>query len=149
MRGFALTVSVLSVGCAGAALYTRDDGGAWQSARSTLEREQRRAEQLDGRIEHRRRCEAYCNRQVIMVFLGARHLAEACRKVEAFAAVHYPPFLEQVNALGRGKTMREKLANNLVAGCLALPQSGCGPRTCNPAVALRLALELADVEKSI
>jgi hypothetical protein len=143
MRSLVLTVSLLCAGGAGTAWYTHQDDRDWQAACSAFQRESERGRQLEARIERRRACAAYCNRQMLRVFLGARHLGEACRRIESYAAVMYPPFLEQIQTLGRGRTLREKLAHNLVAACLAT--RGQDPASFNPAIALRLAVELAHV----
>jgi hypothetical protein len=143
MRCLAFVVMLLSAGAAGAAWYTQQSSSEWQDACSHLERERQRGRQLDAQLGQRHVFAVFCDKQLFDVLIGKKRLVEACREIERYAAVHWPAFLEQIEALGEGRTPREKLAHNL-AGFFVVRRSEHGGWQREPALALRMALELSE-----
>jgi hypothetical protein len=140
MRLSALTVILLLAGFAGfagAAWYQRQT--EWSDAETIQQRERDRCCRLDALREQRDRLVAFCDQQVFALMTGRQHLAQACRNVEAYAAVHYPAFLDHVNDLGQGRTLREKVADNLLKTFLTPAASGW---QYDSALAWRMVLEL-------
>jgi hypothetical protein len=142
MRCLALVVMLLSAGAAGAAWYTQQSGGDWQAACSLLVQERERSRQLDAQLGQHHVFADYCQKQVFDVLIGKRRLVHACRDIERYAAVHWPGFLEQLDVLGQGRTLREKLAHNLASCFIRRTEHGGWER--DPALALRMVMEISE-----
>jgi hypothetical protein len=143
MRYLALVVLLLSAGAAGAAWYTQRSGNDWQAALSLLHRERDRSRELDMRLRQQHDFAVYCEKRLFEVLIGKIRLMHACRDIERYASLHRPAFLEQIDMLGEGRTLREKLANNL-AGTFAVRRTEHGGWERDPALALRMVVEFTE-----
>ena len=144
MRDLTLVVSfVLLAGALAAVWCTQQADDNTETARSALARQQERGRLLDLQAAQRQAFQAYCDVQLFKVAFGVQSLAQACRDIERYAAVHCPLYLKGVSALGQGQSLREKLAHSLVSG-LTIPRLHDGRRLHDPVIALRLVSEMAE-----
>jgi hypothetical protein len=143
MRCLAMLVVLLSAGAAGAAWYSQQSSSDWQAACSALEYERDRSRQLDCQLERRHAFASFCEMQLFDVLVGKKRLVHACRAIESYAALHWPPFLEQVGMLLEGRTLREKLAYNL-ANSFAIRRAENGAWEREPMFAIRMIGELSE-----
>jgi hypothetical protein len=142
MRGLALILVLLSAGAAGAAWYTQA-GGEWESATAMLQREHERGQILEAQLYQRQRFADFCDQQMFQVLIGASRLVHACRQIESYAAIHYPGYLEQLDMLRPGRSLREKVAHN-IAESFSFRQTERGAWERDPHLTLRLVVEIQE-----
>lgn len=147
MRYLGVVVLLLSAVSAGAAWYTQRytqrSGEDWQAAISSLQRERDRGRQLDIQLRQQHDFAAYCQRRLFEMMIGRIRLVHACRDIERYARVHWPAFLERMEMLGKGRTLREKLAHNL-AGSFLIRRSANSGWERDSTMTMRIVVEIAE-----